>query len=130
MIHKSYVVWTSLTLLTLLLAACQPVMPVTAQTNAATSASDAGAQTLPDPVLPTDSVEVQIANAMSAGPAAIAHDATILGFPVEEGGEMVVLREGANKWTCMADWPASPGNDPMCIDPVWMAWNDAYAAGE
>jgi hypothetical protein len=127
MIRKSYIVWTGLTLLALTLAACQPV---TAQTSAATTASDAGAGTLPGPVLPTDAVEMQIANAKSAAPAAVANDATILGWPAEEGGEMVVLHEGSNKWTCIADWPASPGNDPACYDPIWMAWNDAYAAGE
>jgi hypothetical protein len=112
-----------------LLAACQPVMPATEQTTAASTVSDAGAETLPGPVLPTDDVEMQIANAVSAAPAAVANEAAILGFPAEEGGEMVVLREGANEWTCITDWPVSPGNDPACYDPVWTAWNDAYAAG-
>ena len=42
---------------------------------------------------------------------------------------MVVLRQGTNNWTCIADWPVSPGNDPVCNDPVWTTWNDAYAAG-
>jgi hypothetical protein len=60
---------------------------------------------------------------------AIANDATILGFPVE-GDELVVLREGTNDWTCIADWPASPANDPSCNDPVWTAWTDAWLAGE
>lgn len=105
-----------------LMAACQPITAPAAE--AASAAEDAQAG-----VSPTDPVEAQIANAMAAAPMAIAQDATILGFPAEEGGEMVVLREGTNQWTCMADWPASPGNDPMCIDPVWAAWNDAYAAG-
>ena len=80
-------------------------------------------------VSPTDSVEAQIANAMSAAPLAIAQDATILGFPVD-GEEMVLLREGTNGWTCLADWPASPTNDPMCNDGVWKAWMDAFLAGE
>lgn len=111
------------------IAACQPVMPVTTQLIAATTASDAGAETLPGRVLPTDPMEAQIANAISAAPAAIANDATILGWPAEEGGEMVELSEGTNGWTCIADWPASPGNDPACYDPTWMAWNDAYASG-
>ena len=42
----------------------------------------------------------------------------------------VVLREGTNGWTCLSDWPVSPGNDPQCFDPIWAAWNEAYAAGE
>src|SRR5688572_3679539 len=87
-----------------LLAACQPVMPVTEPaTEAGTSA--AGAEAASGPVLPTDDVELQIANAMSAAPAAVSQEATILGWPIEEGGDMVVLQEGTNEWTCTVDWP-------------------------
>lgn len=95
----------------LVLTACQPIQPEAAQ-----------------PALST--TDAQIQNAMSAAPPAIAHGATILGWPTEEGGDMVVLRAGSSDWTCIADWPASPGNDPSCNDPVWTAWNDAYAKGE
>lgn len=80
-------------------------------------------------VSPDDPVEAQIANAMSAGPDVVGRDATILGWD-ESGMPTVVLREGTNEWTCLADWPVSPGNDPQCFDPVWPAWNDAYLAGE
>jgi hypothetical protein len=83
----------------------------------------------PGNVSPADPVDVQIANAMSAAPPAIAHDATILGFPAE-GDELVTLREGTNGWTCFTDWPASPANDPQCNDPVWTAWTLAFWAGE
>jgi hypothetical protein len=93
------------------LTACQPIQPQAAQ-----------------PALST--TDAQIQNAMSAAPPAIAQDATILAWPTEEGGDMVVLREGSNDWICIADWPASPGNDPSCNDAVWTAWNDAYAKGE
>ena len=48
----------------------------------------------------------------------------------EEGMPSVLLREGTNDWTCLADWPASPGNDPQCFDTVWAAWNEAFMAGE
>jgi hypothetical protein len=72
----------------------------------------------------------RIRNAMSAAPLAIAKDATILDWPAKEGDAMVVLRKGTNGWTCITDWPVSPGNDPSCNDPVWTAWNDAYAKGE
>ena len=44
--------------------------------------------------------------------------------------DMVVRRQGDNGWTCISDWPASPGNDPSCNDPTWTAWNDAYATGK
>jgi hypothetical protein len=74
--------------------------------------------------------DAKLRNAMSAAPLAIAKEATILDWPNEEGGDMVVLREGSNGWTCITDWPVSPGNDPSCNDPVWTAWNDAYAQGE
>ena len=82
----------------------------------------------PGNVMPTDPPEVQIANAMSAAPMAIAKDAAILGFPVD-GEEMVLLRDGTNGWTCIADWPASPTNDPMCLDGVWSQWLDAFVTG-
>ena len=72
----------------------------------------------------------KIHNAMSASPMAIARDATILHWPATEGGDMVVLRQGTNGWTCITDMPPSPGNDPACYDAEWMAWNDAWAAGK
>ena len=105
-----------------LLAACQPIM-------APNAVVAQGAEETHIEVSPTDSVEAQIANAMSAAPMAVAKDATILGFPVE-GTEMVLLREGTNGWTCFTDWPASPTNDPQCNDPVWTAWTAAFLAGE
>ena len=94
-------------------------------TQAEPAAGQAGAGT----VAPTDPADVQIENAMSAAPLVIAGEATVLGFPREEGGDMVVLRQGTNGWTCYTDWPVSPGNDPACYDAVWEAWNAAYHAG-
>ena len=76
-----------------------------------------------------DDVDALIANAESAAPTAIAQDATILGWD-EDGMATVVLREGTNGWTCVTDWSVSPGNDPQCLDPIWAAWSEAYAAGE
>jgi hypothetical protein len=67
---------------------------------------------------------------MSAGPAAITAEATILDWPSDPAGDMIVLREGSNGWTCYTDWPATPGNDPMCLDQVWVEWNDALMLGE
>lgn len=34
------------------------------------------------------------------GPA-ISKDATIMDWPTEQDGEFVLLREGANRWTCL-----------------------------
>jgi hypothetical protein len=106
-----------------LLAACRPVQREAG--NGQTPVAQAGQDT----VLPTDPAEVQIANAMGAAPMVVAKDATILGFPVEEGGEMIVLREGTNGWTCYVDWPASPGDDPVCYDPAFSVWAAALATG-
>ena len=75
-------------------------------------------------------VEDAIANAMSAGPASITAEATILDYPSDPAGDMIVLREGSNGWTCFTDWPATPGNDPMCVDQVWVEFLGAWAVGE
>jgi hypothetical protein len=64
-----------------------------------------------------------IANAMSAGPPAVAENATIAA--VDEQGNMRTLREGTNNFTCMADDP-TPGNNPMCLDENAMAWAHAW----
>ena len=69
-------------------------------------------------------VEDKIANVMSAGPAEIAEEATILDYPEgwpgnwpdEPAEEFVELRSGSNGWTCIADAPDTPGNDPMCLN--------------
>jgi hypothetical protein len=106
----------------MLLAGCKAITVPAATVALAAEETHAG-------VLPTDPVEAQIANAMSAAPMAVAKDATILGFPTE-GTEMVVLRKGTNSWTCFTDWPASPTNDPQCNDPVWTAWTEAFLAGK
>jgi len=78
---------------------------------------------------PPTTVDEKIRSAMSAGPAAITQDSTILDFPTEAGKPMGVLRKGTGEWTCYPDWPASPGNDPQCLDQVWMEWNDTFSAG-
>ena len=56
-----------------------------------------------------------IALAESAAPIEISGNATILDM---EGN---VLREGTNRWTCMA----MPG-EPMCMDEPWMSWAESY----
>src|SRR5437773_1039686 len=62
------------------------------------------------PVKPPTTDAEKIRSAMSAGPAVIAKDATIMDMP-----SMKVLRKGTNGWTCIPDGP-SPGVDPMCLD--------------
>jgi CubicO group peptidase (beta-lactamase class C family) len=63
----------------------------------------------------------KIANAMSAAPMAIAKDAMIIDWPVDPTlGEGKVLREGTNGWVCRPDDPASPTDDPRCLDQNWL----------
>ena len=76
--------------------------------------------------------EEKIADAMSAGPAAVAEDATIMDWPATAGGEMTMLREGTNGWVC---YPSNPAvleagyKDPMCLDEVWQGWLEALMTG-
>ncbi len=74
----------------------------------------------------SQSSDEKIRQAMSAGPAAISKDATILEWPNKEGAEPSVIRKGTNAWTCFPDWPVSPGLDPMCFDKPSMEWTRAY----
>jgi hypothetical protein len=65
-----------------------------------------------------------IASAMSAAPAAVAKDATVVNM--EADGTMRVVRQGTNGFTCIPDSPATPGPDPMCADQNAMAWVEAW----
>lgn len=69
--------------------------------------------------------EWKIQNAMSAAPADIAKGATVVDWPGADG-KLAELRKGTNGWTCLPDYPASPGNDPMCVDQPAMEWFQAY----
>lgn len=73
-----------------------------------------------------DSKEWKMQNAMSAAPDAIAKEATVLDWPEKEGSEMAILKKGTNEWTCLPDYPGSPGNDPICGDKSTMQWFTAY----
>lgn len=70
--------------------------------------------------------DAKIRSATSAAPHSIADKATIKDWPAKEGGEMPVLRQGSNGWTCFPDMPSTSGNDPMCLDEPWLAWADAW----
>lgn len=70
--------------------------------------------------------QAKIKSAMSAAPDVIANKATIKDWPSVEGGEMTLLREGTNGFTCLPDMPDTPGNDPMCLDEAWMQWAEAW----
>ena len=68
----------------------------------------------------------KIRSAVSAAPPSISNDATIMDYPTRPGGTPTVLRPGKNKWTCFPDDIRTPGNDPMCLDQMWMLWLQAY----
>lgn len=72
------------------------------------------------------SKEAKIADALSAAPESVAKNATVMDFPATADGEMVELQKGSNDWTCLPDYPASPGKDPMCLDKQGMLWLKAY----
>jgi hypothetical protein len=78
----------------------------------------------------TPDAQAKIADAMRAGPAAIAKDATILDYQQDAAGHFVVLRQGSNDWSCFPDTPGTPSDDPMCLDPTWMQWMTALMANK
>jgi hypothetical protein len=74
----------------------------------------------------SDSTQVKIARAMSAGPADVAKTARIVDTDAQ--GKMVVLREGNNGFTCMPGNLNVVGEPPMCADAASMQWfSDAKA---
>jgi hypothetical protein len=83
--------------------------------------------------LAQDDTDSKIADAMSAGPASVAENATIVDYPDAETGEMTVLREGTNGWVCLASSPRAVTaglQDSSCNDEVWQGWIEAFMAGE
>src|SRR5688572_240757 len=78
------------------------------------------------PVASQDDAEAKIESAMSAAPAALAENATILDNELDADGKFVVLREGSNGWFCQPDAPGTPGPDPICLDQTWLDWVYAF----
>ena len=74
-------------------------------------------------------MEKTIANAQSAAPASISADATVLDWPNEDNPNFAELRTGTNGWTCVPDDPATPTNDPWCMDAQWLEWLMAFVEG-
>ena len=74
------------------------------------------------------SKEAKIREAMSAAPESVAKNATVTDFPETADGKMVELQKGINDWTCLPDYPGSPGKDPMCVDKQGLLWLNAYIA--
>lgn len=81
-----------------------------------TDATSADAEVAQEP----GSKEALIANALSAGPASVTENATVMD---SEGN---VLREGTNGWTCLPEGQMGA----MCNDEVWMEALQSMMAGE
>jgi hypothetical protein len=68
-----------------------------------------------------ESVATKIARALSAGPANITKEATVV--DMDSKGNMIVLRKGTNDFTCMPGDPKKVGSPAMCEDSVAVKWN-------
>jgi len=64
--------------------------------------------------------EQLIENATSAAPEAVGKNASVVNW------DMKTLRTGSNGFTCIPNDPATPSDDPMCVDENGMAWMHAY----
>jgi hypothetical protein len=97
-------------------------LSLTMLANADTPKAAAKAAPTAAKAAPTDAELIK--SAMSAAPAAVGKNATIVAM--EADGKMRTLRKGTNGFTCMPDNPATPGPDPMCADANAMEWIHAW----
>ncbi len=69
-----------------------------------------------------ETVEEKIARAITAAPADITKNATIMDV------DGAILRKGTNEWVCFPGVGLIPGDKhPMCNDKVWMKWMKAVS---
>ncbi|MCJ0826587.1 hypothetical protein MQC88_11600 [Luteimonas sp. 50] len=76
------------------------------------------------PAAPSAADRQLIDSAMRAAPDKVGANASIVALQAD--GSMRTLRAGDNGFTCMADNPATPGPDPMCMDAAAMEWVGAW----
>lgn len=81
-------------------------------------AADTKPSAAPSKPAPTDAE--LITSATAAAPAKVSAHATIVTMNAD--GTMHIVRKGTNGFTCMADNPATPGPDPMCLDQSSVDW--------
>jgi hypothetical protein len=62
----------------------------------------------------------KIGRAMSAAPATVSKNATIMEMTAD--GKMKQLRAGTNGWMCLLEADGTP----MCLDKEWQAWADGW----
>jgi hypothetical protein len=113
---------------TFLLVAVTLCLPVLLLAQHAKEAKDEGKPAMAPAKKMTDAQK--ITNAMSAAPAAIAKDATIMDWPATPDGKPRELRAGKNGWVCYPNSPEMFGTkaieDPMCLDAQWQKWAEAW----
>jgi hypothetical protein len=108
------------------LAACSsPQAPVAGGTSESPATAARSSAPVAGPVRPPTTDEEKVANAMAAAPEAVSKDATVLDFDADMKPR--TLKQGSNGWTCLPDYPKSPGVDPMCLDANGMEWLAAWA---
>src|SRR4029077_17326165 len=112
------------------LTACSRSATPGADTTATAASTTSSATTIPsNPSAAPTSNDDKIKNAESAAPDSIAKAATIMDGQATESGKPTQLRAGTNGWVC---YPSSPnpsgavGQDPMCLDPQFQKWAEAY----
>jgi hypothetical protein len=71
-------------------------------------------------VVATESKESKIERALSAAPANVARGAKVV--DMDEKGNMTVLRDGRNGFTCVAGHVGVVGDGPACMDAAAMQW--------
>jgi hypothetical protein len=96
------------------------VVLVVAAASVSSQAPSQKAASKVGPVAPPTTDADKIKSALSAAPAAVSANATVMDMP-----SMKVLKQGTNGWTCLPDGP-SPGVDPMCLDKNGMEWASAW----
>jgi hypothetical protein len=74
---------------------------------------------------PSETKATKIARALSAGPPNVTKEATVA--EVDAQGNMKILREGTNDFTCLPGNPKVVGQPAMCEDKVAMQWNRDFA---
>ncbi|MGA7107145.1 MAG: hypothetical protein WBY75_05345 [Terracidiphilus sp.] len=74
---------------------------------------------------PNETTASKIARALSAGPPNVTKDATVA--EMDAHGNMIILRQGSNDFTCLPGNPKVPGKPALCEDKVAMQWNRDFA---
>ncbi len=70
---------------------------------------------------PTESTQVRISRALSSGPPNVTKDATVA--EMDDAGNLKVLRQGSNEFTCVPGNPKVLGKPPYCADKAAVQWN-------